>query len=109
MARPQSLGLKLGLSALSTSLQRAFLRWSEIFALLRLIGKSQTIARKRAAAILRAQTDSSFKPNNWRYAMINAIDMINLTPTKRDNSRKAPYTKVRDGTRDRSPQNASLE
>ena len=45
--------------------------------------KSQTIARRCTAMILRAQTDSSFKPNNWGYAMINAIDMINLTPTKR--------------------------
>ena len=38
--------------------------------------------------------DSSFKPNNWGYAMINAIDVINLTPTKRDSYKKAPCAKA---------------
>ena len=56
--------------------------------------KSQSVARKCTAAILRAETDSSFKPQNWGYAMLNSIDMINLTPTKRDDYRKSPYTKV---------------
>ena len=56
--------------------------------------KSQTVARERAAATLRAQTDSSSKPNSWGCAMTNAIDVISLTPTKRDSYKKAPHAKA---------------
>mgnify|MGYP006960695968 CR=1 FL=1 len=47
--------------------------------------KSQAIARRRAAATLRAEADSSFKPHSWGYATLNSIDMINLSFLRKRN------------------------